>query len=65
MTQRQEDRYLALGSWGLFGILALLAHFRFAILTQVDQWGLNHLNLTANDSGWLQRIATMGSTLGH
>ncbi|KRL16372.1 hypothetical protein FD38_GL002416 [Levilactobacillus zymae DSM 19395] len=54
---------LALSCFGLLGILALLAKFRFALLTTGDQWGLAvaTAHLAPGGTKWFHAISTLGS----
>lgn len=63
MVWRREREELALSCFGLLGILALLAKFRFALLTAGDQWGLAAVtaHLAPGGTKWFHAISTLGS----
>ncbi|GEO69752.1 phosphatase PAP2 family protein [Levilactobacillus acidifarinae] len=63
MSRRQENEYFALSGLGLFGILALLAKFRFAFLTAVDQRGLAIVSAHLARGGirWFHAMTLIGS----
>ena len=63
MARRRVTEELALSCFGLLGILALLAKFRFALLTTGDQWGLAvaTAHLAPGGTKWFHAISTLGS----
>lgn len=62
MTSKQYQQQLALGLFGLFGILAILVKFQFAALTQVDHQLMTQL--TASGLGQHVRVLNWLTFLG-